>query len=1137
MSPEQRQLQAAILALEAQRAVLGDAVVDTALAAARSGMAASTAQEPLAEPAQALKQVSILFLDVVGSTALSQRLDPEATAAVMDDALSRGTAIVKAHGGKVLQYAGDSILAAFGADEIREDDAERAVRCGLALRELGKALGVEVKAAHGHAGIDLRLGIHTGGVLLGGGVDREGGIRGTAVNVAARMEQTAPAGALRISHDTYVQVRGRFDVEAQEPIVVKGVDTPLRSYLVQRARPRGFRSGTRGIEGVATKMIGRDAELGQLQGAFKRVFETRELAAVTVVADAGIGKSRLLYEFEGWSESQPETFLLFRGRATPQTGLQAYGLLRDILARRFRIHDDDSVEAARRKMEDAIVPLFLHDDGADAAEAHAHLLGHLIGIDWQDSRHLASILEDGKQIRTRALHAAAQLFRRVGAGDGRPVVLQLEDLHWADDETLDFLDHLGEVNRDVPMLVLAFARPTLFERRPEGSTGSRSTAGTHTRIDLHPLDEAASRLLAGELLQKLPDIPAGLSELLVDRAEGNPFYMEELLRMLIDRSAIRTGETWTVNAERLLVSQVPPTLTGVLQARLDGLPAQEKRALQQASVVGAVFWDLPLSAVEEEAVRHLPALVQRELTLPRPDAVLEGLREYAFRHQVLHQVTYDTVLRRAKREGHAKVARWMAQMTEQGGLRAGDLLGLAAEHFERAGDDVRAAEFHARAAEQAWQRFAHERVLSHVGRALTLLDQAPRAQAAQAATADADVAELRWRLLFVREKTLGLQARRAEQAADLDALAGLADELADDRRRGHAARRRALRAMRVADWAAAEDAARHAMTCAVRVGDDGGRLHAMRLLAWARLRQGDAEGCRALALPGLDEARSLGLRDVESNMLNVLAMAAAQQGDMVGHLHATQQALQIYREMGDRVNESNGLQTLGIAWLNLGDLVQARRDLDAAVLLLRANGNRAVEGVTLCMLAVVALWQGDPMRALALAGASREIAVTAQARDSEVLALLQTGAAELLRGHGAAARQAYAQARQQAMEIGIPLQHEASAGLARVALADGDTAAALAALQPLLDHVAAGGSFSDTEERLIELTCHQALARAGDPRAADWLARAHTALTDAAATITDAALRECFLRNVPYHREILAAWSKGGSLVGPGSRH
>jgi class 3 adenylate cyclase len=207
---EQQQLEAAIAALEGQRSLLGDAVVEPLLAAASAKLAGLVPAAALPSvPEQTLRQVSILFLDVVGSTALAQHLDPEAISAVMDDALSRGTAVVQAHGGKVLQYAGDNILAVFGADHAREDDVERAVRCGLALLELGKVLGAEVRAAHGHDGFNVRVGVHTGGVLLGGGVDAEGSIRGSAVNIAARMEQTAPAGALRISHDAYAQVRGR----------------------------------------------------------------------------------------------------------------------------------------------------------------------------------------------------------------------------------------------------------------------------------------------------------------------------------------------------------------------------------------------------------------------------------------------------------------------------------------------------------------------------------------------------------------------------------------------------------------------------------------------------------------------------------------------------------------------------------------------------------------------------------------------------------------------------------------------------------------------------------------------------------------------------------------------------------------
>lgn len=1114
-------------ALETQRVALGDLVVDAMLAGLRAKLAALASPPSPTEPTQTLKQVTILFLDVVGSTTLARQLDPEAVSAVMDDALSRGTTIVRAHRGRVLQYAGDNILAAFGADGAREDDAERAVHCGLALRALGKTLGAEVQARHGHPGFDVRVGLHTGGVLLGGGVDADGSIRGSAVNIAARMEQTAPPGALRISADTYAQVRGLFEVEAQEPLLVKGVEAPVQSYLVQGAKPRQFRIGTRGIEGVATRMIGRDAELEQLQAAFARLFQERKLATVTVVAEAGIGKSRLLYEFEAWSEARPESFFLFRGRATPATNSQPYGLLRDLIAWRFQLQDDDSIEAATKKLEDGIVPLFIDSDGPDLAEGHAHLLGHLIGIDLSKSRHIKGILEDPKQIRNRAFHAAAQIFRRVSASDSSPVILQLEDLHWVDGESLEFLNYLAEVDRDVPMLVLSFTRPTLFERRTGWVISQERTEGIHQRIDLTPLSKGYSRDLANELLKKLPEIPAALRELLTSSAEGNPFYMEELVKMLIDQGAIQTGgrdEPWKVDAQRLLVTHVPATLTGVLQARLDGLPSAEKRALQQASIAGAVFWDQALAAIDGEAAEQLPALVQRELTLPRRDAPLaaqvEGLREYAFRHQVLHQVTYDTVLKRHKREGHAKVAQWLASLTEQSSLRSGDLLGLAAEHFELAEDTPNAAEFHARAAEHAGQRLAHERVLAHVGKALALLGEPGK---------PSDQAALRWRLLAAREVTLRLQAHRDEQEADLDALEQLAEALDDDRRRAEVARRRGIRALRMADWVEMEHAARQAQACATRAGDDRLRLHALRLLATARVMQGDVDAGCALALQGLEEARRLGLRDVEARLHNTLAVAAGRQGDYAKALDLERQNLLIHRETGDRINEAISQSNLGEGWLNLGDLAQARHEMDAALGLLRANGDRVIEGGTLAYLAALALWDGEETRALALARQALDIAQAAQAREEAVIAGRRLGDAEAALGRRAEARQAYEQALTLAREIGDAKAHDVGAGLARLALAGGDVGTALAALQPLLDHVDADGTLDGTEEpRRIELTAHQVLARAGDPRADGWLLRAHQALMVQAEAIErsgGAALRQGFLQNIPHHREIVATWA------------
>ncbi len=676
------------------------------------------------------------------------------------------------------------------------------------------------------------------------------------------------------------------------------------------------------------------------------------------------------------------------------------------------------------------------------------------------------------------------------------------------------------------MLLLAFCRPALLERRGDWLGGS---APRH-RIDLQALDRAASRELAGELLQKLPDVPAALRELLTGGAEGNPFYMEELVKMLIDQGAIDAGQAgpWRLHAERLLATRVPGTLTGVLQARLDGLPAPEKLALQEASVIGPVFWDQALLAVDGRAREILPALVRRELALPRADAMQamggDDLREYAFRHQILHQVTYDTVLKRSKRDWHGRVAAWLARLS---GLRARDFLGATAEHYERAGDVANAAEFHARAAEHAGERFGHDAVLSHVAKALALLGP-PGDDAAQA--------PLRWRLLTAREKTLDLQARRDEQAADIEAMSRLADRQDDDRQRAYASWRRSGRAMRMADWAGCETAARSATALAEQASEPGLRLHSLRLLALARAFQDDVEAGKALARQGLADARERGLRTNEAYLLNALAVMASLQADVMATLELSRENLLIYSEMGDRRNEAVALANLGAAWLNLGQGARAQQYLDQALPLLRANGDRLVEGTTLSLLSELALWQNDAARALALARSALEIATSAQARDREVEALLRRGDAEAALGQFEQAEPTYRRALALAVEIDSPWLQAAHASMARVALARGDNAAALQAIAPLMAeqhrHAAAPDA---TSPRAVELVCYQVLSRAGaaEQRAAQaWLSSARQALQSHAATIPDAELREAYLHGIPTHREILQAWAGHDSAAG-----
>jgi len=1115
MNHEQQQLEAAIDALESQRTVLGASVVEAAVEPLQQRLHALRAGQDTSRqtrPAAALKQVSILFLDVVGSTRMSEQLDPEDVHASMNTALAKCTEIVLAHQGKVLNYAGDSLLAVFGADQVREDDAERAVLAGLALLEEAKRQALMINQRFGADNFAVRVGVHTGVVWLGGGIDGDSSVRGFAVNVAARMEQSAPIGTLRISHASYCQVRGVFDLTQQAPIEVKGVAEPMLTYLVQRRKPRAFRVTSRGIEGIETKMIARDHELTQLQAAYHRLHQHNKMIAVTVVAEAGLGKSRLLYEFQNWADARPERFLLFCGRAHPSTQSQPYGLLRDMLAWRLQIADSDSMQTARQKFEQGITPLFLSDHSADLAQAHSHVLGHLIGIDFSASAHIVGIQRDSRQIRNRGFHAAAELLRRLAAFHRKPAVVLLDDLQWADEGSLEFLNYFLQVNRDAPVLLIGLTRPELFERHPDWQRPADIE-----RIDLGPLDHASSQLLVNELLKRLPEIPTTLLDLISGSAEGNPFYMEELLKMLIDEGAILVdGEHWHCKADTLLTVHVPQTLAGVLQARLDGLRLSEKIALQQASVIGHVFWDQALAAIDKRALATLPALSQRELVLGQTRSELEGMHEFVFKHQLLHQVTLATVLKPTRRNAHRAVALWLSGLT---GARANDFLAVTAEHFEQGGEALQAAEFFARAAEYACERHAHAQALHYVEQALTLSESAVQSE-------QKDQRLLRWRLLDVRERTLDLQGQRKPQQAALIAMQTLADQLDNDRLRADAAWRRSSLAMRTGDYHAMEHAARQTIALAEQANHDPLVLRGQHRLALAMAYLDATDQGKALAEDGLERARRLGERAIEALFFNALSVIADMQGERLVSLQMDEQDLLINRALGNRRYEAIALVNLGSGWLRLGAHRRAMQYLQDGLKLASAVGDRITQANTLTHLATLALRRGDNRLALTHAQDALDAAVAVQSPEVEAIACCALGNAELARALYPAALAAFERGRAVALAIGSATEHDASAGLARSWLAQGEAMRAQQAVADLCQALSHDDPLKGTEAPyLIRLTCHQMLCACAEPTAQLLLRTTYHKLQAEAAMLSPGDLRQGFLEEIPEHRAIMTAWA------------
>ncbi len=1090
------QLEAAIAALEAQRALLGDATVDAALGPMRDKL--DTLRSQTRSHQQQLKAVSVLFVDIVGSTAMSRELDPEDIHAIVDGALERFSTLVVARQGRVMQYAGDSMLAAFGADEAQEDDAENAVHTGLAILEEARKIAGEVEAEHRLSGFNVRVGINTGPVLLGGGVDDEGSIRGITVNIAARMEQSAPEGGLRISHDTYRHVRGVFDVEEQPAIVVKGVVDPLRSYLVHRAKPRAFRIARRGVEGIECPMVGRDVELKRLTDAFEDAIADSTLSLITIVGDAGIGKSRLLLEFSNWVELQAQKAWVFQGRAQTHGELLPYGMVHDVFCWRLQIDDSDSLPEARKKLVDAFVPIF-----GDGAEEQAALLGQLIGLDFTGSPFIAGIIGDPKQIRDRAFNAAAQYFRRLA--QSAPVSMLLEDLHWADEGSLDFINHLAQSCRDLPMLVLCAARPALFERRPLWGSGQRN----HERIDLAPLARRSSRELADALLQRIEQPLAVLRELITGGAEGNPFYMEELTKMLIDDGVIVTGiDRWQVVPERLAKVHVPPTLVGVLQARLDALPAEERGAMQCAAVVGHVFWNGAMAHIDPPSVDALQGLMARELVYGRETTAFEGAREFVFKHHVLHQVTYDSVLKRRKREHHRLVAEWLVV---QSGERIAEYYALIADHFEKAGDAAHAAHYLRLAGEDAVKAYASEAALDHLGRALAL-------------TPESDITT-RFDLLHARSEVLFRKGLRGAHLEDAQQLAAIAEALDDDEKRAYAGGQLARHAFGVADYPRAVSLGARAVACADAAGTPDAGLHAHTNWVNALRMLGDDAAALAEAERVLASAEALGNTTAYLRVMSVLGGLATDQGRYGAARDYYRRGLDLSRETGNRVAEANALASIGDIERIFGNYAEAIAMAEAALRIYREIGFTMFEALTHMNLATAMRLNDDAQGALE--SALRGLTMARETDNADLRAAGANVAADVYcaLGNLDEAATLHAEALVLYREVGrATMALEALVGLARVDRASGKLDCALAHVAEVLAHFDAGGTVQGAEDPLaIYRTCYEILDEARTPRADEILEDGH-ALLMKRAELLDATEREGFLHRVPSHRAIIGAF-------------
>jgi class 3 adenylate cyclase len=594
------------------------------------------------------KVVTVLFADLVGFTSRSEKLDPEDVRALLTPYYTRLRTELERFGGTVEKFIGDAVMALFGAPLAHEDDPERAVRAALAIRDW---------VLEQQADLQLRIAVHTGEALVALGArpaQGEGMASGDVVNTTARLQTAAPINGILVGESTYRATAHAISYRPAASVSAKGKAERVPAWEAVEARSR---FGVDLAQASRVPMVGRVHEARVLVDALEHVQRERAPQLVTLVGVPGIGKSRLVAELFAHIDSDPTQVVLWRqGRSLPYGDGVTFWALTEMVKAQAGILETDGHDAAEEKLNAAVASLI-----ADPAEAKwvAGHLGPLAGVAGG---------EPAADRRDEAFTAWRRFFEALA--EQNPLVLIFEDLHWADDNLLDFVEHLVDWAGRVPMLVVCNTRPELFERRP-GWAGSTRNA---IRLSLAPLSDEETAQLISSLSQR-PVMPAETQQALLARAGGNPLYAEQYVRMLAERS----------DAEAL---PLPETIQGIIAARLDALSVDEKRLLQDASVFGKVFW---LGAVTVGADRHTAEM--RLHALERKDFVQRARRssvadeaEYAFMHVLVRDVAYGQIPRGERAEKHRRAAAWIATLG-----RPGDHAEMLAHHYMSALELRRAA--------------------------------------------------------------------------------------------------------------------------------------------------------------------------------------------------------------------------------------------------------------------------------------------------------------------------------------------------------------------------------------------------------------------------------------------------------------
>lgn len=824
-------------------------------------------------------------------------------------------------GGVLVARQEHVFCAAWGLRGGQEDAAEHAVRFALALREAtrgfasGGMLPVKLAISSGEVEVDLRQGA------------RES-VSGPTVDLCRQMSVVMPDGGVALGQETFHKVEGLFNTRHLARLPVRGHPEPVDVYIVRSAKQIQFRIVQHDVEGVMTRLVGREIEVKRIRDAFEITTDERENHLVTLVGEAGMGKSRLMMDVDRWRETINDSTRLFRVRASPEMRQQPYGALREILMARFQLQESDAPAVAAEKMRLGVEQFM----GPGHVE-EAHMLMQLVGLPLPEGVEMDEV--GGAALsEQRGLRSLAAFFRAVDVGTPRGVIsIYVEDAQWADDKSLDAILQLLQRNVRTRLIAIVLTRPELLERRPRWGLELSNSL----RIDLHALPVREARKLVREVLQKLPDLPDTLRDWIVERSGGNPLCIEELVRTLVNSGVLLKGTPggaqdagqgvggqdapWSVDLSRLEQVRVPGTLTGLLQVQLSNLPLVQRTALQRAAVVGRIFWDSALAALEAgdgmavQMAQALAGLARRNLIFRQERSAFAGLQEYTFVSNLMYETAYGSIPAAVRGRYHALAGDWLARLIAGGdGHGAASQAGRIAEHYERAGQGGRAVSYLALAAEEARRLNAFAQALQFLERAVAHAAEPPPSPAVPGKAG----------LLSCLGETL-IWMGEAHQAFPY-----LEQGLELARQSGN------LRAM----------------------ADLLGRL------GWAGYYVGDWKRSPAWLEEAVDCARQAENRPALLLALRQLGNVASARGEYDAALRYYQESLEIARQLQDVTSAALALNNLGIARIMTGNYEQAQQDLQESIATALAHGDRMGAALAQGNLGIAAYLEGNYALAL-----------------------------------------------------------------------------------------------------------------------------------------------------------------------------